>query len=122
MPHLEFTLNSTYDLSEHTICSVSLAANENAAALSLKIMLEDTRGNRTDQHPFYLAEDTIIKDYKLNVFEYDFSGNLGSSTNITEGVDIHRIKKVLVYINSGIEGKVSEGYFWLDKIQFSAGN
>jgi hypothetical protein len=122
MPHIEFAFNSTYDLADHTLCSVSLAADGNAASLSLKLMLEDVGGNRTDQHPFAIAENSIVKNDELNVFEYNFSGNLGSSTNIIGGADIHRIGKVLIFINSGIEGKVAEGYFWLDKVEFSADN
>jgi hypothetical protein len=119
MPHLEFTLNNTYDLSAHAACSVSLVANENSASLSLKIMLEDTEGNRTDQHPFVISEDEITKDDQTQTYTYDFASNLGSSTAITEGVNIHRIKKVLIYINSGIEGKVAEGFYWLDRVELS---
>jgi hypothetical protein len=122
MPHMEFTLTNAYDLTNHTACSVTLIANENSVSLSLKIMLEDTQGNLTDQHPFIISEEEIAMDNHAHTFTYNFDGNLGSSTDIIDGVNIRRIKKVLVHINAGIEGKVSEGHFWLDKIEFSKSN
>jgi hypothetical protein len=80
-------------------------------------MLEDNEGNMTDLHPFVITKEEIEKDNLLHTFTYDYSDKLASSTEIN-GVNIQRIKKVLVYVNAGIDGSVAQGYFWLDKIVF----
>jgi hypothetical protein len=118
MPCIEFTLSNLYDLSEHSVCALTVIANENSESLSLIIMIEDNAGNKTDVEPFSITTSEIPKDNQAHTYTIDFSDRLESSTNITSGVNIERISKVRLYINAGIQGSVSEGYFWLDKIEF----
>ena len=118
MPHIEFALNNTYDLTGNVRFSVSLVADDHASSLNLIVMIEDENGNRTDEAPFVIPEEDIIKDDKSHSYTYGFGTNLQSSTSGTGDIDIRRIRKVLIFINAGTTGKVSEGYFWLDKVQF----
>jgi hypothetical protein len=118
MPHLEFVLNNTYNLTGNVRCSVTLVADEHASLLNLMIMLEDENGDRTDESPFVIPDSEIIKDDRSHTYTYSFDTRLQSSTSSTGEIDICKVKKILVYINAGIAGKVSEGYFWLDKVQF----
>lgn len=118
MPHIAFSLNNNYDLTGNARCSLILVADEHASSLNLMIMLEDESGHRTDESPFIIAEEEIIKDDHSHTYSYGFSTSLQSSTSNTSEIDIRRIKKVLVFINAGTTGKVSKGYFWLDKVQF----
>lgn len=118
MPSIYFELDESYDLMSFTNCSITLIADENAPNLSLTVMLEDSEGNRTDQSPFVLTKSQINKDGQSHSYSYDFETNLQSSTGSAGRIDVRAVRRVYVYINSGILGEADEGYFWLDKIQF----
>ncbi len=120
MPHLEFNLNNVNDLTNNTLVSIELIANESSTSLSLMILLEDQNGHRTDIDPMVISEEEVIKDDKQHIFSFDVTQHLASTTSSSDEVDISRISKVLIFINSGIEGKVAEGSFWLDKIEFQS--
>jgi hypothetical protein len=117
MPKIEFTLDNVYDLSNHPLMSVELVSNEQTIALNLKIVLEDENRHQTDEFPFIIADDNLTKDNQPHIYTYDFTDNLQSSTSNTGEVDISRIKKVVIFINAGLTGTVSEGTFWLDHVQ-----
>ncbi len=119
-PHLEFVLDSACNLIQRTHCSVKLIANESSELLTLTIMLEDEDGNRSDVEPFVIGEEEILKDDQPHTYTYDFNNKLGSTTNSTMGVDIQRIKKILVFINAGTNIQASEGVFWLDRIELGS--
>jgi hypothetical protein len=120
MPGIYFELDESYDLMGFTNCSVTLIADGNAPNLSLTIILEDEEGNKTDQSPFVLTKSQINKDGQSHTYSYDFETNLQSSTGSTGRIDVRAVKRVYIYINSGILGEAEEGYFWLDKIQFTS--
>ena len=117
MPCIEFAFENTHNLTNHTLMSVSLKANELTANLHLKILLEDSGGHQTDVSPFIIQDTDLIKDNQLHSYTYDFRENLGSSTSISSEINISGISKVIIYINSGLSGSVAEGTFWLDNIQ-----
>ncbi len=81
-------------------------------------MLEDIEGNKTDESPFIITNGRFIKDDKSHTYSYNFENNLSSSTSITGQIDVRQVKKLIIYINAGSVGEVSEGYFWLDQVQF----
>ena len=118
MPNISFEFNDTYDLTGNTMCFISLVADEHASSLNLTLMLEDIEGNKTDETPFIITNDRFIKDDKSHTYSYNFGNNLNSSTGTTGQIDIRRVKKVILYINAGIAGEISGGYFWLDQIRF----
>lgn len=120
MPHLEFTLYNVHDLTNNTLVDIELIANESSTSLSLMIMLEDQNGHRNDIDPMEISEEKIIKDNGLQIYTFDLTQHLASTTSGTDVIDISRISKVLIFINSGIKGKVAEGSFWLDKIEFQS--
>ncbi|MBA7548348.1 hypothetical protein ES705_40800 [subsurface metagenome] len=118
MAHLEFEFNNVHNLSNHTLFSIELIANENSNSLSLLIMLEDRNGHRNDIDPFMIAEDKVISDGTLHTYDFDVNKHLASTTSSTNEITLNRISKVLIYINAGLTGKVAEGFFWLDNVQF----
>ena len=118
--NISFELDNTHDLMRYTHCQITLIAGEEAADLSLTIMLEDENGYRTDQSPFYLTTNQIIKDNQSHTYSFEFGNSLQSTGSPDGEIDIRTFKRVLIYINPGILGKAGEGYFWLDKISFTA--
>ncbi len=117
MPYIEFTLDDIHDLSSFTQMYVDLVANEQTIALRLEIMLEDENRHKTDENSFIITDSELIKDNLLHTYEYDFSDHLESGTSSSGEIDISRVSKVVIYINSGLSGTVSQGTFWLDNIR-----
>jgi len=115
-----FELDETYNMNRFTNFEITLIADENAAELSLTIMLEDNVGNQTDLSPFRIIKSQITKDGQSHSYSYEFKDNLQSTTGENGLVDPENIKKVVIHINSGILGSAAEGYFWLDKINFTS--
>lgn len=118
MPHLEFTLYNLNDLTNNTFVNIELIANESSNSLYLMIMLEDEQGHQTDIDPMVISEEEFFKDNIRHNYSFDLTQHLASTTSSSDEVDLSRISKVLIFINSGIAGKVAEGSFWLDKIEF----
>ncbi len=118
MPHITFQFDNTYDLTGNTFCIITLITNEQSASLNLGIMLQDNEGNQTDASPFIITDKRFIKDDKSHTYSYNFENRLGSSTSSTGEINLREVKKVLIYINAGNTGVISEGRFWLDKLQF----
>jgi len=120
MPHIEFEFNNVHNLEGNTLFSIELIANENSNSLRLMIMLEDQFGHRNDIDPMIISEEEIIKDNTLQTYTFDLTDHLGSTTSSSDEIYLNRIAKVLIFINAGLEGKVAEGSFWLDKVEFQA--
>ena len=118
MPNIAFQFNSTYDLTGTTNCIITLIANEQSVSLNLGIMLQDDEGNLTDVSPFTITDNRFVKDNVSHTYSYNFENKLGSSTSSTGEVNLRNVKKVVIYINAGNTGTVSEGRFWLDKVEF----
>ena len=115
-----FELDGSYNLNRFTNCEVTMIADENASELSLTIILEDDEGNQTDLSPFSIVKSQVIKDGQSHTYSYEFKDNLQSSRGENGEVDAANIKKLVIYINSGILGSAAEGYFCLDKINFTS--
>lgn len=122
MPRMTFTLSQTYNLSNHDHLEISLLAGDEAGRLNLMIMLEDERGHKNDDQPIMLTEEDIIFDNELHRYSFDLNDHLGSATSSTDQIDLSRITTVIVYINAGITGKVSEGSFRLNSLEFIKSN
>lgn len=120
MANLSFKLDGSYDLMGFTNCSITMIADDHAPNLSLSIMLEDAEGHRTDQSPFTLTRANIYKDGMAHTYTYDFDDNLESSSGPDNAIDIRQIKRVIIFINSGEVGEADKGYFWLEKLEFTA--
>ncbi len=120
IPHITFQFNTAYDLTGTSFCTITLITNEQSVLLNLSIMLEDEEGNRTDVSPFIITSDRFIRDNKSHIYSYNFETNLESSTAGSGIINLRNVKKILVYINAGNTGVISEGSFWLDKIRFEA--
>ena len=118
MPNIAFQFNSTYDLTGTTNCIITLVANEQSVSLNLEIMLQDDEGNLTDVSPFTITDNRFVKDNVSHTYSYNFENKLGSSTSSTGEINLRNVKKVVIYINAGNTGTVSEGRFWLDKVEF----
>jgi hypothetical protein len=118
MPNIVFEFNNVQNLEGNTLFSIDLTANESSNSLSLMIMLEDQFGHRNDIDPMILSEEEIVKDNTLHTYTFDLTDHLGSTTSNSDKIDLNRISKVLIFINAGLEGKVAEGSFWLDKVEF----
>lgn len=118
MPHIVFQFKDTYDLTGTTNCIITVITNEQSVSLNLKIMLQDDEGNFTDVSPFIITDNRFIKDNESHTYSFNFENRLESSTGSTGEINLRKVKKVIIYINAGVIGTVSEGHFWLDKIQF----
>ncbi len=118
MPNIAFQFNDTYDLTGTTNCSIILIANEQSVSLNLRIMLQDDEGNLTDVSPFIITDNRFMKDNESHTYSYNFENRLGSSTSSTGEINLREVKRILIYINAGNAGVISEGRFWLDKVQF----
>ena len=118
MPNIAFQFNDTYNLNGTTNCSITLITNEQSVSLNLRIMLQDDAGNLTDVSPFIINDNRFFKDNESHSYSYDFENKLGSSTSSTGEINLQKVKKVIIYINAGNTGTVSEGRFWLDKVEF----
>jgi len=119
MPHIEFDFNTVQDLSEHTSFSIELIANAEAESLSLMIMLEDANGDRSNAEPMIISTDQIIRDDIVHQYQFNLMDHLSSTTSISHEVDLGKIDKILLFINSDLFGKEATGFFWLDKMEFS---
>ena len=120
MPHITFQFHTAYDLTGTSFCTITLITNEQSVSINLSILLEDEEGNRTDVSPFVITSDRFIRDDKSHMYSYNFGTNLESTTAGSGIINMRNVKKILVYINAGNTGVISEGSFWLDKIRFEA--
>ncbi len=119
MPEIEFSLNELYNLSEFKQLTVELIANEESGRLNLMIILEDDGGHENDVNPISLTEDQLFFDDMLHSYSFDLTSHLASLTGAGGTIDISRVRAIHIYINAGIEGKVTTGTFWLNKLELN---
>lgn len=119
LPHIEFEFNTAHDLTNNTSFRIELIANNNATSLSLMVMIEDVEGIRNNANPMIISETEVIKDNALHAYEFNILDHVSSASTTSSEVDLSKIRKLQIYINSDINGKPAKGYFWLDKLAFN---